>query len=163
MSRVQEKIYRLAYIGGIAAFFLPVFEPFLPLMFTIAGALVLGSFVKFLFRVIVNKKFNRTYRAYNNSSNTGASYNAQEGKRTGANIPPRPEDPFEAYRALLDLPAGFTRAQLKKAYRTKAAQYHPDRYGSEPVRKQQNAEEMMKKINDAYNVLKKQFTLSVYV
>ena len=33
--------------------------------------------------------------------------------------------------ALLDLPAAFTPQQLKKAYRTKALQLHPDRGGEQ--------------------------------
>jgi DnaJ-class molecular chaperone len=55
----------------------------------------------------------------------------------------------------LGLPPDFSRAQLKAAYRAMAAQYHPDRYSQAPVQERQNAEEMMKKINEAYHVLKK--------
>jgi hypothetical protein len=42
VSGAQNKISRLAYTGGVILFFLPVFEPFLPLMFTLAGSIVLG-------------------------------------------------------------------------------------------------------------------------
>jgi hypothetical protein len=160
-GRIQSKIYRLAYIGGIAAFFLPVLEPFLPLMFTIAVSLVLGGLVRFIFSRLINRKLNQTYRAYassnaqgpKGSSDPNASRSSNEG-RPGTNIPPpQPEDPLKPYRALLGLPPGFSRGQLKAAYRAMAAQYHPDRYESAPARERQKAEEMMKKINDAYNTL----------
>jgi curved DNA-binding protein CbpA len=36
-----------------------------------------------------------------------------------------------------------------------AARYHPGRYTSAPVTERQKAGEMMKKINEAYNILKK--------
>jgi hypothetical protein len=66
-DRIQSKVYRLAYLGGIALFFFPVLEPFLPLMFTIAGSLVLGSLVRFIFNILINRKLNQTYRAYTSS------------------------------------------------------------------------------------------------
>jgi hypothetical protein len=158
---MQSKVYRLAYLGGIAVFFFPVLEPFLPLMFTAAGSLVLGGLVRFIFGLLINRKLNQTYRAYTSSNaqrpnepgGSNGSHDPHAGS-PGANIPPpRPEDPLEPYRTLLDLPPGFSRGQLKAAYRAMAAQYHPDRYESAPAAERQKAEEMMKKINDAYNVL----------
>jgi hypothetical protein len=144
-------------------FFFPVLEPFLPLMFTVAGSFVLGGLVRFIFSLLINRKLNQTYRAYT-SSNTqrpngsGGSNSSNDplAGRPGANIPPpQPEDPLKSYRALLGLSPGFTQARLKAAYRAMAAQYHPDRYESAPATERKKAEEMMKKINDAYNVLRK--------
>jgi hypothetical protein len=158
-GRIQNKLYRLAYLGGVAAFFFPVLEPFLPLMFTVVGSLVLGGLVRFIFGILINKKLNQTYRTYT-SSDAGKSNGS--GGSTGPNGPhagrpggnkPQPEDPLTPYRTLLGLPSGFTQAQLKAAYRAMAAQYHPDRYESAPATERQKAEEMMKKINDAYNML----------
>jgi hypothetical protein len=157
VSGVQNKISRLAYIGGIVLFFLPVFEPFLPLMFTIAGSLVLGGLVKFIFGLLINKKFNQTYRA-SASPNTGQTKGSgtPNSGTPGPNTPPaNPPDPLKPYRAVLGLPLDFTQGQLRTAYRAMAAQYHPDRYTQKAARDRQRAEEMMKKINEAYHKLKK--------
>jgi curved DNA-binding protein CbpA len=154
-GRVQSKLYRLACIGGAAAFFFPVFEPFLPLIITVAGSIVLGCLTRFIFSLLINKNLNQSYRTYT-SSCAGAADSADGSinSRNGKTIPPpQPEDPLKPYRALFGLPPGFSQGQLKSAYRSLAAQYHPDRYESAPAKERQNAEEMMKKINDTYNVL----------
>jgi hypothetical protein len=156
-ARTQGKISRLAYIGAAALFFFPALEPFLPLMLTIAGSLVLGGLVKFIFSLLVNRKFNQTYRAYA-SSNAGRSAGSggSSAGTAGPDTPPaRPPDPLEPYRAVFGLPSNFTRNQLKAAYRAMAAQYHPDRYTQAPAQERQRAEETMKKINEAYHILKK--------
>jgi hypothetical protein len=156
-SGVQNKLSRFAYMGGIGLFLLPVFEPFLPLMFTIAGSIVLGGLVKFIFSLLINKKLNQTYRAYT-SSNTGKTKNSGgSNTRTSSpnNPPAMPPDPLKPYRAVLGLSPDFTQGQLKAAYRALAARYHPDRYTQEAAWDRQKAEEMMKKINEAYHKLKK--------
>jgi DnaJ-class molecular chaperone len=59
------------------------------------------------------------------------------------------------YRELFGLPIQYTEAQLKANYRSLAAKYHPDHNGTSGGRKKQNAEDMMKKINEGYEILKK--------
>jgi len=55
----------------------------------------------------------------------------------------------EAAISLLGLSQGFTQEMLKKAYRAKAAECHPDRC------KLPNATELMQRVNAAYEVLKR--------
>ena len=52
-------------------------------------------------------------------------------------------------RKILGLGNSFTEEELRKAYREESKKYHPD------LNKEKNAEEKMKKINNAYEYLKK--------
>ena len=59
------------------------------------------------------------------------------------------------YRNMLGLKLQFTHAELKTAYRESVVKYHPDTYGASSTRDRQNAETLMKQINEAYEFLKK--------
>src|ERR1035438_9589955 len=54
---------------------------------------------------------------------------------------------------LFDLPDAFTEAQLKQAYHDLVQVWHPDKH-SHNARLQRKADEKMKEINQAYEVLK---------
>ena len=54
----------------------------------------------------------------------------------------------ESYYDILETPIGSSPTEIRQAYRKKAQFYHPDR------NKSSHAENMMKKINEAYEVLK---------
>jgi hypothetical protein len=66
-----------------------------------------------------------------------------------------PSDMIAFYRNLLGLKLRFTYAELKTAFRESVAKYHPDTYGSSSSRDRENAETLMKQINEAYETLKK--------
>ena len=59
---------------------------------------------------------------------------------------------MEEYIKLLDLPYEFNLSDLKKAYRKKVLQYHPDKANNEAERV--GYEALMKKLNEAYDYLK---------
>jgi len=58
------------------------------------------------------------------------------------------------YRNLLGLKLRFSHDELKKSYREAVGKYHPDRYGSSSPRDRENAEMLMKQVNEAYGKLK---------
>ena len=62
------------------------------------------------------------------------------------------ESQISAYLELFDLPDAFTEAQLKQAYHDLVQVWHPDKH-SHNERLRKKAEEKMKEINQAYEVL----------
>jgi len=63
-------------------------------------------------------------------------------------------DLLSFYRSLLGLKLRFSHEELKKSYNEAVKKYHPDRYGASSQRDRENAEMLMKQINEAYNKLK---------
>ncbi|GHT83432.1 hypothetical protein FACS1894137_04510 [Spirochaetia bacterium] len=66
--------------------------------------------------------------------------------------PPQP-DMVSFYRNMLGLRLQFTQDELKNAYREAVKKYHPDRYTDASKRDCENAETLMKQVNEAYEVL----------
>lgn len=58
-------------------------------------------------------------------------------------------NPYE----VLEIKEGSSQEEIKKAYRNLAKKYHPDQYGSNPLK--DLAEEKMREINEAYDILSK--------
>jgi len=63
-------------------------------------------------------------------------------------------DLISFYRNLLGLKLRFSQEELKKSYREAVGKYHPDRYVSSSPRDRENAEMLMKQVNEAYEKLK---------
>jgi len=57
----------------------------------------------------------------------------------------------------LEIKSGFTLEELKKKKLELVKEYHPDKYNNQPERIKKLAEEKMKKINEAYDYLEKNF------
>ena len=63
------------------------------------------------------------------------------------------------YYANLEIPVGSDRETIKKAWKTQLKKYHPDLHGSDPEKKQ-IAEELTRKLNEAYRTLDSTFKKS---
>merc|ERR1712217_154705 len=57
------------------------------------------------------------------------------------------------YYELLGVPSVASQLEIKKAYRERAAEWHPDKKGHLDEAARKNAEEMFKRIGEAYEVL----------
>jgi len=62
--------------------------------------------------------------------------------------------PYEAYR-ILGISPSATKAQLKKAYRTLAKKYHPDKHVGQNAVEIQKAEDKFQEVKEAYDVIRK--------
>ena len=71
------------------------------------------------------------------------------------------ESQIAACLELLDLPDAFTEAQLKQAYHDLVQVWHPDKH-SHNERLRKKADEKMKEINQAYEVLQSRLTNGIF-
>jgi hypothetical protein len=167
-SWIQNSVTRLAFIGGSAIFAFALLEefitPFIPLIVTVLGSLIAGSLVRSIFIRMLNKRLFSEYRYTDTNANTNRqsarsrTNNTRDETTFNENInrenPFAPPDSLSLYRNLLGLGLRFTNEELKAAYRRCAAMYHPDRYVSASPGERQNAEDLMKKVNEAHERLK---------
>ncbi len=65
------------------------------------------------------------------------------------------ESAHESYYDILGVKHNATKDEIKKAYREKMKAYHPDKFTNQPEWVNKQAEEMSKKINEAYEILMK--------
>jgi len=152
MNRTTSQLYngisRLVFLGasGFLAYTLlkEYISPFIPLVLTVLGSLIAGFLVRAMFIHLLNKRLFSEYR-YTNPNTKSEKINREN--------PFTPPDPLSLYRNLLGLGTRFTSDELKTAYRSCAAMYHPDRYASSSREERQSAEDLMKKVNEAYERL----------
>ena len=88
--------------------------------------------------------FKQESSTHNNSNSSGYSGNNNTDS-----------DLLSFYRNLLGLNLNFSKIELKDAYHMAVLKYHPDRYGSSDKRDRENAEMLMKQVNEAHEYLKK--------
>jgi hypothetical protein len=163
-NRLQSTVARLALLGGSAAvaytYLDELIMPFIPLLITIVGSLIAGFLVRYIFVFALNKKLVSAYRYTNTRTNTQTqsqqkrvdnTQNRAASRESPINTPP---DSLSLYRNLLGLGPRFTDEELKTAYRNAAAMYHPDRYAATTRKERETAEDLMKKVNEAYETLK---------
>jgi len=100
----------------------------------------------------VNNNFNYMVKRYMDFIQANCSPGDFNKSSQNVNIS---KDLFSFYRNLLGLKINFTDNELKQAYREAVAKFHPDRYTKTESRNMDNAEILMKQINEAYEVLKK--------
>ncbi|MDR1804166.1 MAG: J domain-containing protein [Treponema sp.] len=163
-GRIPGAVTRLALFGGggvVAYTYLEDYiTPFIPLLITIVGSLIAGFIVRYIFVVALNRRLISAYRYTNTRSNTQTQSqqkrvdNAQSraaSRESPINTPP---DSLSLYRNLLGLGPRFTDEELRAAYRNAAAMYHPDRYAAATRKERETAEDLMKKVNEAYETLR---------
>ena len=68
-------------------------------------------------------------------------------------------DPLGRFYANLEISVGSDRETIKTAWKTQLKKYHPDLHGSDPEKKQ-IAEELTRKLNEAYRTLDSTFKKS---
>ena len=88
----------------------------------------------------------------NRTSSNGNGNKNQKEKSSQGNT--TQIDLISFYRNLLGLKLRFSQEELKKSYREAVGKYHPDRYGTSSPRDRENAEMLMKQVNEAYEKLK---------
>jgi len=168
-NRIYSGITRLAFLGTGAFIAYATLEdfisPFIPLALTVIVSLIAGLLVRYIFVRLLNKRLFSSYRYTDtradtrddtrsqrvSTENTKSRAASNNESAAGINTPP---DSLSLYRNLLGLGPRFTGEELKAAYRNAAAIYHPDRYASATRRERENAEDLMKKVNEAYECLK---------
>lgn len=97
-------------------------------------------------------QYSRHYRQFyeNRNQNTWRrDYNYRTGPEYGYN--PAPVSAYE----VLGIPADATEDEVKTAYRKLAMRHHPDRVASQGQDAQKKAEMEFRKINEAYESIKK--------
>lgn len=77
----------------------------------------------------------------------------QAAKQQAAHTQSTPEEPYKRCYDVLDLKPGASLLEIKQAYRNLSMFWHPDRAPNYNPQLQKMAEEKMKMLNEAYEVL----------
>ncbi len=101
-----------------------------------------------------NKKANSTKsKQSSNKKSSNAGY--EEFKRRYQQPPPKPKSELEKAFDVLGLKPTVTKEEAKRAYRKLMSLYHPDKLAGLPEGRKKQAEEESKKINVAWDRIKK--------
>jgi hypothetical protein len=155
----MRKLHQLGYIAGMIFLGYTFLRPFLHIILLLVGAFVLFNVIGVIIRV------HKALHQNNNSTAGGrktSTAHREKAYQEETHRQARQEetikhnvDSLAPHRELFGLSVQYTEAELKSKYRTLAAKYHPDHNSTAGKRKKQNAEDMMKRINEGYAILKK--------
>lgn len=141
-----------------ALFAFRVFWAFLPFLIVLyIGRTLLGASKKNQRQKTYYYKFNQ--EDFDSFFRTGAG--GQQGRSYSSNGSygnyNRAQSYFEdksKYYNLLGISQNATQDEIKKAFRAKAREYHPDKFSNATEAEKNNAEKRFKEINEAYDKLK---------
>lgn len=94
------------------------------------------------------EEFERRKRQRSNNQNNQGSSSSSSGRRRSQSRPKRP------WYEVLDVDSNASFEEIKKAYRKKMFQYHPDRCAKLSEAERLEAEEISKEINEAFQEIK---------
>lgn len=109
--------------------------------------------------IFPNKKRRRTF-SFNFDDRTKKMFEEEFYRRYQQNQSFQQSTPTAEDYKILGINQNSTNSQIKKAYYSIAKKYHPDKYSSMSEAEKKNAEEQFKKINNAYQRIKKNRNIS---
>lgn len=118
------------------------------------------SYEKKRVRVSRNNPFYQEYQNFKNQQQDRDAYNyrnqrqyQQSGYQCKEDLIPKT---FAEACVVLDVPENLTKAEYKQAYRKKALEYHSDQFQGAGEKIRKLAEEEMKRINAAWDIINKE-------
>lgn len=153
----------LINIGIIALFIYLMFN-----IFVIAAPIIIIFIaIRVLLSIFGVKKQRKTYYyRYNGQNNEefneffrNAGFGGyQQGRQNSSGYGSYGSNPYfedkSRYYSVLGVEQSATQEEIKKAYRTKAREYHPDKHAQSSEQVKLEAEKRFKEINEAYDKLK---------
>lgn len=104
----------------------------------------------YYYRTGSQQDFEDFFRTY---SSQGRGYSNGGGYSSGNTYSSNPFEDKSKYYKILGLESGASKEEIKKAFREKAKQHHPDKFANEAQNVRDYHEAKFKEINEAYNKL----------
>ena len=101
---------------------------------------------------MIKRLFNIARAEFNDLTQKNKSEDAQLPEPDFFEIHQEGSNHLTRYYANLEIPVGSDREKIKTAWKIQLKKYHPDLHGSDPEKKQ-IAEELTRKLNEAYRIL----------